>query len=374
MHVMIVDDDPWLAGLLQQLVSNARPTAKIDCFGDIQSALSAWKRQKYQLVLADWNLPDGSGLSLLKNIRQDDHSTPLVMITGRSDRDSVLAARPLGINAYITKPFEIPKVSAYLDQLLPPTEDDATVANGEDDFIAHLGKLSAQNLDIPLLGGVKDRLKQASEGASQDIRELSEQWQQDPALSAYLISAANSPGYRAGGKPCTSLLEALKCLGERTSLNLAIGLALRQNSSCSDPMLELLLQEHLNASERLAEQATHLAKQCRLDPGPLHAAALLHRMGELSVLFQAQHWTAQGRVVDDNLLNKAMRDFSRSFAIALKAHWGLPMQLRELIGAIYSLPKTQVRKEQVLMRLAAALCNDESAETTARLKSLAGID
>ena len=374
MHVMIVDDDPWLAGLLRQLVSNMRPSANIDCFGDIGSALEAWKRQRYHLVLADWNLPDGSGLSLLQSIRQHDHSTPLVMITGRSDRDSVLAARPLGINAYITKPFEIPKVSAYLDQLLPPSEADAGVVTGEDDFLAYLGKLSAGDLDIPLLGGVKDRLKQASEGTPQDIRQLSEQWQQDPALCAYLISAANSPGYRAGGKPCTSLLEALKCLGERTSLNLAIGVALRQNCSSSDPMLELLLQEHLNASEQLAEQVTRLAKQCRLDPAPLHAAALLHRMGELSVLFQAQFWTTQGRRVDDSVLNRAMRDYARSFAIALKAHWGLPMPLRELIGAIYSLPKTQVRKEQVLMRLAAAQSNGEPADTITRLKSLAGID
>ena len=374
MHVMIVDDDPWLAGLLQQLVSNMRPSANIDCFGDIGSALDAWKRKRYQLVLADWNLPDGSGLNLLRSIRQHDHSTPLIMITGRSDRESVMAARPLGINAYITKPFEIPKVRAYLDQLLPPAETDSAVATNEDDFLAYLGKLSGGDLDIPLLSGVKDRLRQASEGTPQDLRKLSEQWQQDPALCAYMISAANSPGYRAGGKPCTNLLDALKCLGERTSLNLAIGLALRQNCCGNDTMLDLLLQEHLNASEQLAERVTQLAKQCRIDPGPLHAAALLHRMGELSVLLQAQYWTTQGMTVDDNLLNQAMDHYARPFAIALKAQWGLPMQLRELIGAIYSLPKTQVRREQVLMRLAAALCNDEPAETIARLKNLAGLD
>ena len=46
-------------------------------------------------MLADWNLPDDSGLSLLRRIRQHDGDTPLVMITGRSDRESVLAVRPL---------------------------------------------------------------------------------------------------------------------------------------------------------------------------------------------------------------------------------------------------------------------------------------
>lgn len=372
MHVMIVDDDPWLADLLQQLVSSVRPAASVDCFADMRSALDAWKRQSYQLVLADWNLPDGSGLSLLQSIRQHDHSTPLVMITGRSDRDSVLAARPLGINAYITKPFEIPKITAYLDQLLPPAETGTAPGIEGDDFLAHLARLSAGDLDLPLLGAVKERLKQAYEGVPLDFRQLSEAWQQDPALCAYLIAAANSPAYRAGGKPCSSLQEALKQLGGHTSLNLAIGLALRQTFSGDDPMLALLLQEHVNACEELAERVTRLARQCQVDPAPLHAAALLHRMGELSVLLQAQYWTAQGKPIDDQLLNRALQDYARSFAIALKAQWGLPMFLRELIGAIYSLPKTQVRREQVLMRLAAALCNDEPAETTERLKHLAG--
>ena len=53
MRVMIVDDDPWLADLLKQLVLNARPAAAVDCFGDAEHALDAWQRSRYQLVLAD---------------------------------------------------------------------------------------------------------------------------------------------------------------------------------------------------------------------------------------------------------------------------------------------------------------------------------
>lgn len=374
MHVMIVDDDPWLANLLRQLVSSARPSAIIDCFGDIGSALDAWERQRYQLVLADWNLPDGSGLNLLQSIRKKDGDTPLVMITGRSDRDSVLAVRPLGVSAYITKPFEVPKVIACIDRLLPDAEAGSAPLDARDDFLAHLASLSATELDIPLMSELKDKLRQASQDSAQDVRELSSEWQHDPALCAYLISAANSPSYRNGEPPCSSLQEALKRLGGRTSLNLAITLALRQADVGEDQMLKLLIQEHLSAAERLAERVTGLARQCNINPAPLQAAALLHRMGELSVLLQAQYWTAQGKQIDEQLLNKAMDGYARSFAIALKAQWGLPMPMRELIGAIYSLPKTQVRKEQVLMRLAAALCNEEAVETTNRLKNLAGID
>ncbi|EUB75554.1 hypothetical protein PMI27_001730 [Pseudomonas sp. GM41(2012)] len=46
----------------------------------------------------------------------------------------------------------------------------------------------------------------------------------------------------------------------------------------------------------------------------------------------------------------ALRDFAAPFAIKLKASWGLPQALRELIGAIYALPPMQVRGEQVVKR------------------------
>lgn len=374
MRVMVVDDDPWLADLLRQLVLSKRPGAEVDCYGDVQSAYAGWQSSKYQLVLADWNLPDDSGLSLLQLIRKEDKDTPLVMVTGRADRDSVLAARPLAISAYITKPFEVPKVLECLEQLLPDEAAPKSQEQGQEDLDSFLASRSAADLDLPMLARVKDGLTQIGDGSALDFRELAVDWQHDPALCAYLISAANSALYGSPGQSCTSLVEALQRLGGRTSLNLAIGLALRQACRQEEPLLAVFVQEHLDAAERLAEKAVQLARQCGIEPGSLQVAALLHRMGELCVLLQFQVWLEQGNTLDDNAVVQAVDRYARHFAIALKAHWGLPMALRDLIGAAYALPQFQVHREQVLMRLAAALCSNEPAETIERLKRLAGID
>jgi HD-like signal output (HDOD) protein len=77
--------------------------------------------------------------------------------------------------------------------------------------------------------------------------------------------------------------------------------------------------------------------------------------------------------VTEETLTHAVRDFSAPFAIRLKARWGLPMVLRELIGAIYALPHMQVRREQIVMRLAAAMNNGEPEAAIERLKRLAGL-
>ena len=159
MRVVILDDDPLIARLLQQAVLSLRPEAQFVCFARLQEAIESWKSQFCDLVLADWNLPDDSGLSLLRRIRQHDGDTPLVMITGRSDRESVLAVRPLAISAYITKPFDVPKVLACIEHLLPADATQPAAAASQEDLLAYLGHLSATDLDLPLLARVRDQLK-----------------------------------------------------------------------------------------------------------------------------------------------------------------------------------------------------------------------
>lgn len=374
MRVMIVDDDPWIADLLKQVVLSVRPTAQVDCFGDVHSAFVAWQQSSYQLVLADWNLPDDSGVSLLRKIREQDREIPLVMITGRADRQSVMAVRPLGISAFITKPFEVPRVVQCIELLLPPDGSPRIVSDIREDFATYLSGLTASDLDLPLLEQVKAKLQLGYRGEQLDFRELAGDWQHDPALSAHLLAAANSAAYAGQGPQCTSLNDALKRLGTRTSINLAMGFALKQSNTQSNLMLSVLVQSHLDESLRLAERVVALAQQAGLDPAPLHTAALLHRIGELCVIYQAQEWESRGHSVSENVLLQATCDFAAPLAIKLKAHWALPMVLRELIGAVYALPPTQVRREQVLLRLAAALNHAEPAATVERLRRLAGLD
>lgn len=373
MRVMVVDDDPWLADLLRRLVLNKRPGASVDCFGDVQTAYAGWQSNKYHLVLSDWNLPDDTGLSLLQLIRAQDGEIPLVVITGRADRDSVLAARPLAISAYITKPFEVPKVLECLDKLLPVDDMLVVQEQNHDDLNTFLASRSAADLDLPMLLRVKDRLMQSTRGTPVDFRELTEDWLHDPALCAYLISAANSPAYVSGEQRCTSLADALKRLGGRTSLNLAIALALRQACEQEHPFLSILVRGHLETSERLADKVVQLARHCGVEHGALQMAALLHRIGELCVLQQAQLWAEQGNFLDDDAVLRAIDQYAQPFAIALKAYWGVPRALRELIGSAYALPHVQVHREQVLMRLAAALCGNEPPAVIERLKRLAGM-
>lgn len=376
MRVMILEDDSWIADLLKQIVLSLRPGSQVVCLDSVSAALHDWQQHPADMIISDWNLPDGPGTQLLEQVRQTDPAIPLVLVTGRADRASVMAVRALNISAFISKPFQAAHVAASLDKLLPaqPQTRPSTTANAAHDLLSHLRSLPASALQLPLRQSVSDRLRQNFNGEQLDLRELAEDWQHDPALSARLLAVANSSAYNSAGRPCGNLNEALQRLGLSTSLNMAMGLALRQSSTLHHALLSGLAQPYLDAAEQLAERSTALARQCGLDPAPLHTAALLHRMGELCVLYLAQLWADDGNTLEEAAVLRAVEQFSGEFAVAIKAQWHLPMALRELIGACYALPSSNVKRENILMRLAACeFDGDLNGPERARLRRLAGL-
>ncbi len=66
------------------------------------------------MVLCDWNMPDMTGVSLLRQLRSVDASFPFMMITGRGDIDSVAEAKGAGVSGYILKPYSIVQLETKL--------------------------------------------------------------------------------------------------------------------------------------------------------------------------------------------------------------------------------------------------------------------
>nr|WP_256836018.1 HDOD domain-containing protein [Pseudomonas oleovorans] len=372
MRVLILEDDPWIADLLKQIVLSLCPGAQVDCQSRVGDALAAWKRQAAQLVIADWHLPDGNGTQLLEAVRQRSQDIPLVMVTARADRDSVLAIRPLNISAFISKPFQVPKVIASLQPLLANAQSIAGEVDHAGDFLQQLARLTDDALELPLRESLYQRLRDVPQPFD-NLQQLGDLWQNDPAVHARLIAAANSGNYNSAGQPCVTLNEAVQRLGQATAINLVQGLALRPQAVLSDPELQRQGDAHFVHALRLRKRIAELARSSRVDPAPLHSAALLQRMGELALLDQAQRWRSAGRELDEQTLNTALQRHSSQLANRLKAHWRLPIALRELIGACYALPPGNTRRDTVVMRLASAELLGAEAPEIERLRRLAGL-
>ncbi|HEV2377857.1 MAG TPA: response regulator [Streptosporangiaceae bacterium] len=114
-EVLIVDDDFYVAEVNARYVSAAPGFHVAGMEHSAASALSAVKRGGIDLILLDQYLPDESGLSLTRRLRQHSHDIDVIMVTADRRPASVREALRAGVLQYIVKPFTFEALRGKLD-------------------------------------------------------------------------------------------------------------------------------------------------------------------------------------------------------------------------------------------------------------------
>ena len=104
-HILIVEDDRGLnAGLCRALKEPGRRT--ISC-QSLQAAREQLITGSVSLVLLDISLPDGNGLTLLREIKEQTPQMPLILLTANDTDMDIVEGLEQGADDYITKPFSL---------------------------------------------------------------------------------------------------------------------------------------------------------------------------------------------------------------------------------------------------------------------------
>lgn len=104
-NVLIVDDSPSLAQSLCKIL--AMHEIKADAVFNAQDALHKIRRNRYELMLCDIEMPGFTGLELLERIRQDEeHDLDVILMTGHLEPNYFIRAIQLGAVDFISKPIE----------------------------------------------------------------------------------------------------------------------------------------------------------------------------------------------------------------------------------------------------------------------------
>lgn len=72
----------------------------------------------FDLVISDWNMPESTGLDLLRHVRAIWRHTPFLMLTGNATVDFVIQAKTNAVDAYMVKPFSPRDLAARITQLV----------------------------------------------------------------------------------------------------------------------------------------------------------------------------------------------------------------------------------------------------------------
>lgn len=106
MKILVVDDFSTMRRIVKNLLKQIG-YENIEEAEDGQHAFSKLKGERYQFVVSDWNMPNMTGIELLKNVRSDPElkDLPFLMVTAEAEKEKVIEAIKAGVNNYIIKPF-----------------------------------------------------------------------------------------------------------------------------------------------------------------------------------------------------------------------------------------------------------------------------
>ena len=106
MKVLVVDDFATMRKIVRNILKQIG-FEDITEAEDGNAALRVIKSEPIGLVVTDWNMPNMSGLDLLKEIRSNSQtaSLPVLMVTAEGLKENVMEAVKAGVNNYVVKPF-----------------------------------------------------------------------------------------------------------------------------------------------------------------------------------------------------------------------------------------------------------------------------
>ncbi len=117
MRVLIVEDERRLA---ENVARSLRESAgyAVDTAPDGEEGLFMSQSNPYDLVILDLMLPKLDGLSVLKNIREAGMQTPVLVLTARDEKESVVKLLNAGADDYVAKPFDLGELLARAKALI----------------------------------------------------------------------------------------------------------------------------------------------------------------------------------------------------------------------------------------------------------------
>lgn len=113
MRILIADDEKsFVEPLLDRLAQKGN---QVEPAYDGLSALRLIKANRYDVILLDHNMPELTGLELVKYIRKNKIDSKIVMITGYAEIDKSFM-ETVGVDDYLTKPVKLTDVDAVIEK------------------------------------------------------------------------------------------------------------------------------------------------------------------------------------------------------------------------------------------------------------------
>lgn len=116
MKLLIVEDNTKLLKSIKEILEAENFLCEIaETYASAHEKIFLYN---YDIIVADINLPDGSGLELIREIKKQNLSSGIIIISARNSTDNKIEGLDLGADDYLTKPFDMAELIARVKALL----------------------------------------------------------------------------------------------------------------------------------------------------------------------------------------------------------------------------------------------------------------
>ncbi len=114
--VLVVDDEPTIAEVVSRYLERAGYETRIAADG--LAAIDAASAARPDLVVLDLMLPGIDGLEVMRRLREQDRTTPVILLTAKGEESDRVIGLRLGADDYVVKPFSPAELVARVDAVL----------------------------------------------------------------------------------------------------------------------------------------------------------------------------------------------------------------------------------------------------------------
>ena len=213
MKILIIEDDEAILNMLKRGLEDENfivDTAVSGEDGEYMLSIS-----NYDLIILDWMLPNKEGIEILKDIRNNDILTPVLMLTARDSIDNKIDALKNGADDYLVKPFSFDELVARINAIYRRTflkgNNKIIIDNIEIDFDSKLVKKDENIINLTSKEFELLEFLFANRGSIVSLETIQEQlWNSEEFISSNVIQVII---YRLRNKLSKDLIKSKRNLG-----------------------------------------------------------------------------------------------------------------------------------------------------------------
>jgi len=303
-----------------------------------EAGLAVVKQVKPDTILLDVMMPGLDGVEVLQRLKSDPEtkSIPVVMLSANDDPQMIAACTSAGAVDYIVKPFNSILLRMRL-AALPGEAAGGARTRGEEEtkrkIVAEVRRQMLSNsLDLPVVSDIATTITQLTNSEGTGIGEIAQLIKTDAAITAKLLSIANSNFYR-GLTRIDNLNDALMRIGLKEARRYVLAMVNRNAYRGGRSITAQYAESTWQHSLATATATRMIAEVLKLpSPDKFYTLGLMHEIGVSVILAAVDEAGKKGADVTTELICELVHDLHEEVGAYIARRWRMPEEFEQAVA------------------------------------------